>query len=218
MLFRSGLSASREVYEPQLRQFPNAVVPDWPEPLKGETLQEYAERFSGQLSSLRPCILGGMSFGGMLAQEMVPFLEPESLILIATIRGPDEFPLYVRIGKRLRGLLPYLPIRALQAMTIVLELPGVRAMFPLRRVLARQFREADPWLFRWSLEQLLTWPKSPEVNVPVWHIHGDRDPVLPHHRTTPNRLVAGGGHVLTLTHPAEVNQFIDDCQQAGAAG
>ena len=118
----------------------------------------------------------------------------------------------------LRGLLPYLPIRALQAMTIVPELPGVHAMFPLRRVLARQFREADPWLFRWSLEQLLTWPKSPEVDVPVYHVHGDRDPVLPHHRTTPERLVAGGGHVMTLTHPAEVNQFIDDCQRGVAAG
>ena len=209
-----GLSASREVYEPQLRQFSNAVVPDWPVPLRGETLRMYAERFADQLSSLRPCILGGMSFGGMLAQEMVPFLQPEALILIATIRGPDELPLYARIGRRFRSLLPYLPIRMVQAMTSVVELPGIRVMFPLRRVLALQFRESDPWLFRWSLEQILTWPESPAVNVPIWHIHGDRDPILPHHRTTPSRLVAGGGHVLTLTHATEVNQFIDDCQRS----
>ena len=211
LILLPGLSASREVFEPQLQQFPNAIVPDWPEPNPGETFAAYAERFSEQLRPHRPCILGGMSFGGMLAQEMARFLKPEGLLLMATIRGPDELPLYGRIGKRFRGLIPYLPMRVLQTLTGVFECPGVRSLFPFRRILARQFREANRELFRWSLDQICRWSEPPVVDCPVWHIHGDNDLVLPASRTTPDCLVAGAGHVLSLSHPQDINRFIREC-------
>lgn len=213
LILLPGLSASRQVFEPQLRQFPEAIVPDWPRPGYGETFTAYAERFAKQLRTHRPCILGGMSFGGMLAQEMARFLEPECLLLMATVRGPNELPLYGQIGKRFRGLIPFLPLRLLQALTWGFECPGIRSLFPLRRVLARQFREADRELFRWSLDQICQWRESPVVNCPVWHIHGDNDRVLPASRTTPDCLVAGAGHVPSLSHPQDINRFIRECLQ-----
>lgn len=211
LILLPGLSASREVYQPQLMRFPDLIVPDWPKPLRAETLSEYAERFAAILAPIGPCVLGGMSFGGMLAQEMARFLKPQGLILIATVRGPDELPLYAKAGHSMRGLIPWLPVGLLQQLTWFLECPGVRSIFPLRRILARQFRDADRDLFRWSLDQIVRWPDAPVVTCPIWHIHGDRDRVLPASRTSPNRIVPGGGHVLTLTHPSAVNDFIAEC-------
>ena len=48
------------------------------------------------------------------------------------------------------------------------------------------------------------------MSIPVRQIHGDRDHVLPHTRTTPDRLVHGGGHLLPMTHAEEVNTFLSE--------
>ena len=213
-----GLSASHEVFQPQLERFPNVIVPEWPVPQRQETMTQYAERFAATLPMDQPCVLGGMSFGGMLAQEMCQVLHPVGLILIATVRGPEELPLYAKIGRCLHWAIPLLPIRLLQSLSRVLECPGVRTWVPLRRILARQFRHADPELFRCSLLQIIRWSAPPPVSCPVWHIHGDRDSVLPASRTSPDELVPGGGHVLTLTSPEAVNRFIAQCLDALQSG
>ena len=48
----------------------------------------------------------------------------------------------------------------------------------------------------------------PPLGIPVVHLHGDRDRVLPASLTRPDVLVPGGGHVLPLTHPETVNEFL----------
>ncbi len=73
LILLPGLAASREVFEPQRKRFPSLIVPEWPKPDRGETLSQYAERFAASLVPEGPCVLGGLSFGGMLAQEMARF-------------------------------------------------------------------------------------------------------------------------------------------------
>ena len=47
-----------------------------------------------------------------------------------------------------------------------------------------------------------------KVYFPIFQIHGDRDRILPPGRMRPDRIIPGGGHVLSLTHAGEVNRFI----------
>jgi pimeloyl-ACP methyl ester carboxylesterase len=42
----------------------------------------------------------------------------------------------------------------------------------------------------------------------VRHIHGDRDHLLPHRLTQPDVLVPGAGHLMVMTHPEAVNDFL----------
>jgi pimeloyl-ACP methyl ester carboxylesterase len=44
--------------------------------------------------------------------------------------------------------------------------------------------------------------------MPVHHLHGDRDRLIPVHRVKPDHVVAGAGHLLNITHPDAVNDFI----------
>ncbi|HEX6096779.1 MAG TPA: hypothetical protein VF432_10685 [Thermoanaerobaculia bacterium] len=46
------------------------------------------------------------------------------------------------------------------------------------------------------------------ATVPVHHVHGERDRLIPLHRVRPDRVVAAAGHLLNVTHGAEVNDFI----------
>ncbi len=45
--------------------------------------------------------------------------------------------------------------------------------------------------------------------MPVYHIHGNRDHVLPIGRVQPTETVEGGGHLLPITHASQVNAFLE---------
>ena len=44
--------------------------------------------------------------------------------------------------------------------------------------------------------------------MPIHHVHGDRDHLIPIHRVKPDRVIAGAGHLLNVTHADAVNDFI----------
>ena len=55
-----------------------------------------------------------------------------------------------------------------------------------------------------------TW-KGAKPPCPVRLIHGDRDILIRSTVVKPDRVIKGGGHLINLTYPKAVNQFILDC-------
>jgi pimeloyl-ACP methyl ester carboxylesterase len=53
------------------------------------------------------------------------------------------------------------------------------------------------------------------VDVPVHHVHGSRDRLIPLRRVRADRVVEGAGHLLTLTHPDAVSRFLIEIMEAG---
>jgi pimeloyl-ACP methyl ester carboxylesterase len=45
-------------------------------------------------------------------------------------------------------------------------------------------------------------------NTPIYQIHGANDFVLPVKNTTPDVIVAGAGHALSMSHPDAVTEFL----------
>jgi pimeloyl-ACP methyl ester carboxylesterase len=44
--------------------------------------------------------------------------------------------------------------------------------------------------------------------VPVFHLHGDRDRLIPIEGVRPTEVLRGAGHLFPITHPAEVASFV----------
>lgn len=65
-----------------------------------------------------------------------------------------------------------------------------------------------PAFIRWASSAIFSWPGVPELPMPIHHVHGDRDRLIPIHRVTPDRVIAGAGHLLNITHADAVNDFI----------
>lgn len=72
-----------------------------------------------------------------------------------------------------------------------------------------------PSFLRWAVNALFSWPGVTELPMPVHHVHGDRDRLIPIHRVKPDRVIRGAGHLLNLTHPDAVNDFISEKSTAG---
>ena len=68
-------------------------------------------------------------------------------------------------------------------------------------------RAANLDVVREGSRMLLAW-KGSRPPCPVRLIHGDRDVLIRASAVKPDRIVRGGGHLINLTHPKAVNEFI----------
>lgn len=204
----SGIAASADIVAPQKLAFPQLVVPGWPVPSPSDTLESYCERLADSLRPLGRIVIGGVSFGGIVALHVAQHLDPLGVLLIGSIRTPAELPCYGRLARPLRPLIPFIPVRLLQICCRPMISKLAQRAFPYSSAIARQFYKSDPRILKWSFSRILDWKAAPHVHCPIFQIHGDRDCVLPLHYTHPDAIVKGGGHVISLTHPSEVNDYI----------
>lgn len=128
--------------------------------------------------------------------------------MIGNVRSPVELSPLARMARPLRPMLPLVPVQLLQLCCAPLASQPVQRIAPSLSGVARQFRYSDPVVLKWSLARILDWSATPELTCPVFHIHGDRDFISPIKQTRPDTIIAGGGHVISLTHPTDINKFI----------
>ncbi len=203
-----GLAADGTLFAPQADGGLSFRVVDWIVPETGESLAAYARRMASRLAPERGLILGGVSMGGMVALEMAQYLHPRAVVLIASCRrGRDVAPV-ARAAARIAAAMPertIVPPRLLW--------PAVALAFGARRrrdrdVLDALLGNAPPAFFQWGLRAILAWPGVKALDCPVRHVHGADDRLIPAGRVRANLLVPGAGHLVNVTHAAEVNAFL----------
>ncbi len=184
------------------------TVPPWPEWDATDTLQSFAGRLAASLAS-PPEIVGGASFGGMVALEMAAVLRPRAVILLGSARSPDAIAAPLR---RLGRLVDWVPGRAFHprpfraALPLLLRKRSMLDAAQRARVRAMWDSVSGPFL-KWSCRAMLSWHPT-EVDVPVFHLHGDRDRLIPIDGVRPTEILRGAGHLFPITHPAEVAEFV----------
>ena len=209
LILFSGLGADDAVFVPQRLAFPQLIVPTWPIPDTNDTLDSYSKRIAADLAIHGPCVVGGASFGGIVALHVARHLNPLAVLLIGSARDPAELPGIVRLARRVRPLIRRLPVSLLQLLAAPMASKMAARWSQHLAGLARQFRRSDPRVVIWSIEQLCEWRTIPPAPYPIFRIHGARDFVISPRRTRTDERITGGGHVISLTHAKEVNTFID---------
>ena len=92
IILLSGMAADERLFESQLAAFPELRVQPWIQPIPGESLRAYAARLVPLVNPGRPCIVGGASFGGVVALELAAHLPALACVLIGSIRSPAGLP------------------------------------------------------------------------------------------------------------------------------
>jgi pimeloyl-ACP methyl ester carboxylesterase len=203
-----GLGADRRLFELQKKAFPELVVPGWLSPRPRETLAAYAKRLSEDAAYSAPLYLGGASFGGMVALEMAKHLRPKAVFLVGSCCSARAIPSHLRfVGSILRRSPMYAFNRAKSSKRLLSATLGPCG--PEQAALAARMAADTPGEFlKWGLSATLSWQGCEDASVPVHQIHGDRDRLLPRRLASPDQVISGGGHLLTLTHPEQVNTFL----------
>jgi pimeloyl-ACP methyl ester carboxylesterase len=213
MILFPGLGADPRLYEVQRRDLQGVETPAWIDPRPRESIGEYAGRW-GEMLQLgdRPAVLGGVSFGGMVALEMARRYGAKGVVLIGSCQTPWSVS---RVLKACEWVSRGTPEIALDKGRVLAPLfLGRGGVIPLehRDALVRMARELPVSFLRWAARAIVEWDGCTQAElgpgVPIHHIHGDRDWVMPLSRVQPTEVVKGGAHVLNMSHPKEVNAML----------
>lgn len=212
LILLPGIGTDARVFALQRLAFPQLCIPDWIPPLPRESLADYAARFADAVNPGRPCIVGGMSFGGMVALELSRHLPAVACVMISSIKSPRELPLWMRALSPLAAVLPRRTDLFVAAVGTLLKYTVGFALPARGRQFCDHLSKTRSQVLPWACRVAVKWrPQSVEWPCPVFHLHGDADPIFPLRFTRPDRVISGGGHALPLTHPYVVNQFLREC-------
>lgn len=202
-----GLGADERVF--QRLQLPGpATVLHWLSPASpDEPLAAYAARLAAAVPVNRPCWLVGVSFGGLLAQEVGRLRPLARVVLVSSLAGPDQLPPLLRLA-RATGIYRLVPFGLLA------RLPRLAQWFfgarngTQYRLLSDILRDTNPAFARWATAQLLAW-RGPGLPGAV-RIHGTRDRLLPASAAQVAYPVPGAGHFLIVSHAGQVSAALQE--------
>jgi pimeloyl-ACP methyl ester carboxylesterase len=206
--FISGLGADSRAF--QYLKLPPHVQPvflDWLPPLPREPMAAYARRMAdAHIDTTKPFVLAGLSFGGMLATEMLEFLQPEKTILISSAARRQELPFYYRWAGaiKLNKILPAKATNRPNRLTYwVFGLTQKEDKAFLKKILTY----TNTAFSRWAVNEIVNWKrKTSPPN--IIRIHGTKDRVLPVQRFTPDYAIANGGHLMVANRAAEISALL----------
>ena len=207
--FMPGLAASSSIFE-------RIVLPsesfevfllNWVQPEKNEPLVAYAKRMAEKVVHEK-AVLIGVSFGGILVQEMAVFLNLRKLIIISSVKSKHEMPLRIKWAKATK-VYKLIPTRKFENTEKLLK-------YTFGTILKQKVKLYEKYLFLrnkeyldWAIEQVVCWERSiPDPR--VIHIHGDLDEVFPAKNIKSFIAVKGGTHIMILMRFRWFNQYLPD--------
>lgn len=167
----------------------------WQLPLKNESLQAYAKRMLKCIHHKNPVLIG-VSFGGVLVQEMAKFISYEKLIIISSVKQSSEIPKHMQLARE-TGVYKFLPLGLLNYISEIEKLP-VGNLIRKRLKLYRQYLSVSNSVYLdWAVKHMVCWTQREPIP-DIIHIHGDKDKVFPAKNIEEYINVAGGTHIMVL--------------------
>lgn len=200
-----GLAASTEIFERIVlpKDIFETVLLEWEIPFDKETLPQYAKRMTQKIQHPNPVLIG-VSFGGILVQEMARFVEARKVIIISSVKTNLEFPVRMKVAKTTKAykLIPTNLLANIESLSRF----SFGSKIDQRLKLYEKFLcVRDKRYLDWAVEQVILWKRT-VIDEAVIHIHGDEDDVFPIKYIKNCVVVKGGTHVMILSKYKWLNE------------
>ena len=176
---------------------------EWFVPEKLENLQEYAKRMAKNVKH-KEVVLIGVSFGGILVQEMAQFLSVKKLIIVSSVKSNKELPRRMKLLKTTKAY-KLLPTSLLGNIELLVKYAFGNVIKQRLKLYERYLHMKNKDYLDWAIEQVICWERV-EVDLNVIHIHGDADEVFPSKNIKNFINVKGGTHLMILNRFKWFNQ------------
>lgn len=205
--FMPGLAASSSIFE--RIELPKDTFEiyllEWFIPEKQESLQSYAKRMAKKVTHDN-AVLIGVSFGGILVQEMAQFLNLQKLIIISSIKSTNELPRTMKIAKTTKAY-KLLPTGLLENVELLVKYAFGDVMKQKLKLYEKFLHMRNKVYLDWAIEQVICWDRK-IADPNVIHIHGDVDEVFPAKYIKGFINVKGGTHAMILNRFRWFNEHL----------
>jgi len=202
----SGLGADIEVFDNITLNCPTVFIP-WIDPIPNESIESYAKRMAKDINTSEPFSLMGVSFGGIMIQEISKFLNPEKLFVISSVETPHEIPVYMRFFAK-TGLTKKIPKAGIsKTKRITCMLFGAKKKKE-KAFISRILDSINIEYVRWGLTQIGLWKGTPE-NKNVIRLHGKNDLLFPTRNLKNIDYWLSGGHLASNTDGETISTIVN---------
>lgn len=207
--FISGLGSSCSVFDEfTINPEYEKVYLEWKMPNKQESLADYVERMAEDIDTNEEFVLVGLSFGGIIAQEIAKKYPPKKLILISTIKSRKEMPGYFGFS-RITNLHKLIPCQFFTSDRVI-SYAFFRKLYSKRLPdIQKYFIFRDNQYLRWSFHQIVNWKGSDDSNLNPYHLHGGKDPIFPIKKIQNPIVIENGNHIMILTKAKQISEKIN---------
>jgi esterase/lipase len=146
----------------------------------------------------------GVSFGGILVQEMAQFLKVKKVIIISSVKCNAELPRRMKIAKTTKAY-KLLPTSLLENISLLVKYAFGDVMKQRLTLYERYLHMRNKDYLDWAIEQVVCWERT-KIDLDVVHIHGDADEVFPSKYIKNFVNVKGGTHIMILNRFKWLNQ------------
>ncbi|WP_269227504.1 alpha/beta hydrolase [Flavobacterium eburneipallidum] len=203
--FMPGLAANASIFERIILSETHfeKVFLEWEIPLENETLSEYAKRISQKIHHPNPVLIG-VSFGGILVQEMARFVDVRKVIIISSVKSNLEFPRRMKLAKAIKAYRMFPTNWVSNFENWIKTIFGSKADRQIQ--LYQKFLSVrDKRYLDWAMREVILWDRV-VADENIIHIHGDADAVFPIKYISNCITVKGGTHIMILSKYKWLNE------------
>lgn len=168
---------------------------EWFLPESGETLSHYALRMTNEIKHQNSVLLG-VSFGGVLVQEMVKHISVKKLIIVSSVKTKKELPTPMQIARDTK-IYKLLPTNLASRIDLLAKYAYVDKIKKRLDLYKMYLSVSDQQYLDWAIENMLNWSQE-DYDPDIVHIHGDDDTVFPIKNIENCITVKNGTHAMIL--------------------
>lgn len=205
--FMPGMAANPSIFKhiklPE-DQFEQHLL-EWFVPDKDMTISEYALKMTQHIKHKNPILLG-VSFGGLLVQEMASHITTRKVIVVSSVTHESELPKRMLFAKYTK-IHKLLPTGLVNNVELLAKYAFGETVSKRLELYEEYLSIKDKYYLDWSIDQIVNWKQSfcPECMV---HIHGEKDNVFPIGNIKNCISVKNGTHTMIIHRAKWFNEHL----------
>lgn len=180
---------------------------EWEIPKPQESLVDYAKRIALKITEKNPVLIG-VSFGGILVQEIADLMEVRKVIIISSVKTRLELPKRIKFAKSTLAH-KLIPMRLILRLNKLAKLVLAEKLKHRIQLYDTFLSVRDIYYLKWAVEKVVLWDRL-VANDRVIHIQGDKDRIFPIQNIKNCIVIKGGTHVAVYTKYRWFNTHLPD--------
>ncbi len=205
----SGLGADERVFKFLKIDNAEEIFIKWVCPKENENLCQYSKRLINQIDTTQKVILIGVSFGGIILQEIAKHIATEKLIIISSVKGFNEYGLALKLVSytKIHKLFPASILKWSNLMTADFYF-GIKSK-EASKLLKTIIKETDPQFMIWAINEIMNWREKTSQKNDIIHIQGDCDRIFTNRNIDNAQWIKNGGHFMIVNKAQVLSRIIN---------
>ena len=205
-----GLAAGPEIFENLTlsKEHYELHYLTWKDPLAlEESITNYAMRMCDEIKHDNPVLIG-VSFGGVIVQEMSKFIDVKKIIIISSVKSKEELPKRFKIASKSK-IYKLFPTKLISNFEDYAKYFVGKSLEKKAKLYKKYLSVRNKKYLKWSIHNAINWNQEQPLHH-VTHIHGEDDEIFPIKNIQNCITIKKGNHSMIILKAKEISRIIDE--------